>query len=111
MRQQGAEAAPRSAGDLSRQRQSAQLIATDEHICFPAGRCDAAGSMVTTWHKAVSSASPGLLAPGITNAATQTELLSKHATTQVSGCGMCAGTFLDVESDSQQACGRSDQID
>ena len=46
--------------------------------------------------KAVFSASPELLAPGRANAATQSELLFKHATTQVSGCGMCEGVFLEV---------------
>ena len=67
--------------------------------------------MVTTQQKAVSSASPELLAPGRTNAATQTELLFKHATTLVSGCGMYEGIFLEVESDCKHACGRCDQTD
>ncbi|XP_074991813.1 uncharacterized protein LOC142074828 isoform X2 [Calonectris borealis] len=67
--------------------------------------------MVTTRQKAVSSAAPELLAPSRTNAATQTELLFRHAPTQVSGCGMCEGIFLEVESDCKQDCGRCDQID
>ena len=74
-------------------------------------RADTAGSMVTTQQKAVSSASAELLAPGRTNAATQRELLFKQVTAQVSGCGMCEGIFLEVESDCKQACGKCDQID
>ncbi|CAN0067156.1 unnamed protein product, partial [Bubo scandiacus] len=66
---------------------------------------------VTTQQKAVFSASPELLALCRTNAATQTELLFSHATTQVSVCGMCEGLFLEVESDCKQACGRCDRID
>lgn len=54
---------------------------------------------MTTEEKSVSSASPELLAPSRTNAATQTELLLKHATTQVSDGGMYEGKFGEVESD------------
>jgi len=68
-------------------------------------------SMVTTQQNAVSPASPELLAPARTNAAAQTELLFKHVTTQLSGCGMFEGIFLEVESDHKQDRGRCDQID
>ncbi|GAB0204616.1 mitochondrial enolase superfamily member 1 [Grus japonensis] len=68
------------------------------------------GSMVTTQQKADSSASPELLAPGRTNANTQTELVFQHVTTQVSRCGMSEGIFLEVESDCKNDCGRCDQI-
>lgn len=68
-------------------------------------------SMVTTRQKTVSSVSPELQAPDRTNAATQTELLSKYTTTQICGCGMCEGIILEVESDCKQACERCDQID
>ncbi|TRZ07111.1 hypothetical protein HGM15179_019999 [Zosterops borbonicus] len=52
-----------------------------------------------------------LLASGKTNGAIQTELLFNDATTQVSGCGMSEGIFLEVESDCKQDCGSYDQID
>lgn len=68
-------------------------------------------SMVAIWQKAVSSASPELLASGKTNAAIQTELLFKDATTQVSGCGISEGIFLEMESDCKQDCGSCDQTD
>lgn len=41
----------------------------------------------------------------------QTELLLKHVTTQVSGCGMCAGISLEMEDDNKQVCGWCDQVD
>lgn len=65
------------------------------------------GSMAATQQKAVSSASPKLLAPGRTN----TELLVKHVTARASSCRMCKGIFPGVETDSKQACGRHDQTD
>lgn len=65
----------------------------------------------TTWQKTVSPAASELLAPGRTNAVTQTELLLKHAATQVSSCGMCEELLLEMESDYKQGCRRGDQID
>ncbi|PKU49363.1 hypothetical protein llap_402 [Limosa lapponica baueri] len=67
--------------------------------------------MVITQQKAVSSASPEFLAPGRTNVTTQTELQSKHLATQVSGCGICEGIFLESDSDCKQACGSCEQAD
>ncbi|KAF4803652.1 hypothetical protein TURU_014342 [Turdus rufiventris] len=67
--------------------------------------------MMATWQKAVSSASPELLASGKTNGAIQTELLFKDATTQISVCGMSERIFLKIESDCKQDCGSCDQID
>lgn len=66
---------------------------------------------MATWQKAVSSASPELLASGKTNGAIQTELLFKDATTQISVCGMSERIFLKIESDCKQDCGSCDQID
>lgn len=68
---------------------------------------------MATCQKDTSSASPELLAPdrSVTSAATQTELLSKNATTQVSDCKVCARIFLEMEGDSKQDCGRCDQVD
>lgn len=42
-------------------------------------------------------------APGRTSAAAQTEVLFKHATTQVFSCRMCEVIFLEVENDYKQA--------
>ncbi|PKU29277.1 death-associated protein 1 [Limosa lapponica baueri] len=67
--------------------------------------------MVTTQQKAVSSASTELQAPGRTNAATQTELLSEHVTTQALDCGVCARTYLEIDDDGKHACGRCVQVD
>ncbi|KAK4818853.1 hypothetical protein QYF61_020072 [Mycteria americana] len=99
---------------LQKRRLREDLIALYNHLSTTSFQwagarqwADTAGSMVTTQQKAVSSASPELLAPGGTSAATQ----FKHATTQVSGCGMCEGIFLEVDSDCKQACGGCDQID
>ncbi|GAB0209404.1 sodium- and chloride-dependent neutral and basic amino acid transporter B(0+)-like [Grus japonensis] len=67
--------------------------------------------MVTTQQKAVSSTSPELLAPGRSNVATQTELLTEHVTTQTSDCRVYVRIFLEMERDSKHACGRCDQVD
>jgi len=39
------------------------------------------------------------------------ELLSKRVTTQASDRGRCAGIFLEMEGDREQACGRCDRGD
>lgn len=80
-------------------------------IYIPSRQAHSSSSMVVTWQKAVSSASPDLLASGKTNGDIQTELLFKDATMQVSGCGMSEGIFLEMESDCKQDCGSCDQID
>lgn len=67
--------------------------------------------MIATWQKAMFSAFPELLASAESNGAIQTELLFKDATTQISGCGMSEGIFLEMESDCKQDCGSCDQID
>jgi len=81
----------------------------DEHIYIPSRQ--ACGRMVSIQQKATSSASPELLAPGRTNAATQRELPFKHATTQASSCGVYEGIFLEEKSDCNQTCEKCDQTD
>lgn len=81
-----------SAGYLSRTNSPAQESATGIHLHFAVGGAQqwkvAVSSIVTTQKKAVSSDFPELLACSRNNAATQTELLLEHVTTQASDCGM-----------------------
>lgn len=65
---------------------------------------------MSTRQKAASSACPEILTHGRASAATQREFLFKHATTQVSSCGLCEWIFLEVENDCKQECKRCDQV-
>ena len=67
--------------------------------------------MVTTQQKAISSASPVILVPTGTDAATQTELPKEHAAIQVSGCRVCPRFPLVSEASSENACERCAQVE